>query len=242
MRGRHSAGPVVAAAATGRRHAADSPATQSRQRPSGRCRRWSAGASGDAKLAVRRFVHMCVEVLNGYRPPAHLRRLALPKEAAAVVAQAVAGTSRVAGSCAGRSASTPRARPATATGDRPGPVAVIRLRLCEPRPGAVEAAVLLVTGDRTWAMALRLELHQQAWCATTLTVHPALTCQRTVRHRRPPGAPAERPARRASRASARPAERGTARTPRHRVRAVAVRTSGRVWAGRHPRAGGRGPS
>jgi hypothetical protein len=47
-------------------------------------------------------------------------------------------------------------------------VAVIRLRLCEPRPGAVEAAVLLVTGERTWAMALRLEMHQQNWCATTL--------------------------------------------------------------------------
>ena len=79
-----------------------------RSRPGGspatrpRCRRRRplppvvAGASSDAKLAVRRFVHMCVEVLNGYRPPAHLRRLALPKEAADVVAQAVAGTSRVA--------------------------------------------------------------------------------------------------------------------------------------------------
>jgi hypothetical protein len=32
----------------------------------------------------------------------------------------------------------------------------------------VEAAVLLVTGERTWAMALRLEVHQQTWCATTL--------------------------------------------------------------------------
>ena len=47
-------------------------------------------------------------------------------------------------------------------------MAVIRLRLCEPRPGAVEAAVALVTGDRTWAMALRMELHHQAWSATTL--------------------------------------------------------------------------
>jgi hypothetical protein len=120
-----------------------------------------AGASGDAKLAVRRFVHMCVEVLNGYRPPAHLRRLTLPKQAADVVAQATAGTSRVA----------QMRRPLRSPGRRthqPGPVAVIRLRLCEPRPGAVEAAVLLVTGERTWAMALRLEMHQQSWCATTL--------------------------------------------------------------------------
>ncbi len=121
----------------------------------------AAGASGDAKLAVRRFVHMCVEVLNGYRPAAHLRRLALPKEAAGVVAQAVAGTSRVA-------EIRREMRPGPRRDRRPGPVGVIRLRLCEPRPGAVEAAVLLVTGDRTWAMALRLELHEQSWRATTL--------------------------------------------------------------------------
>lgn len=121
----------------------------------------AAGASGDAKLAVRRFVHLCVEVLNGYRPAAHLRRLALPKEAAGVVAQAVAGTSRVA-------ELRRQACPGQRRDRRPGPVGVIRLRLCEPRPGAVEAAVLLVTGERTWAMALRLELHQQNWCATTL--------------------------------------------------------------------------
>ena len=120
-----------------------------------------AGASGDAKLAVRRFVSMCVEVLNGYRPAAHLRRLSLPAEAAGVVAQGVAGARRVAEL---RRATHPADRRAR----RPGPVGVIGLRLCEPRTGAVEAAVLLVTGDRTWAMALRLELHQQAWAAAAL--------------------------------------------------------------------------
>ena len=122
------------------------------------------GASGEARLAVRRFVTMCVEVLNGYRPATHLRLLSLPKEAPGVVAQAVAGTGRV--------AELRRIRGATRTTDRrgrgPAPVGVVRLHLCEPRHGAVEAAVLLVTGDRTWAMALRLELHQQVWRATTL--------------------------------------------------------------------------
>jgi hypothetical protein len=120
-----------------------------------------AGASGDAKLAVRRFVGMCVEVLNGYRPAAHLRRLALPVEAAGVVAQAVAGARRVA-------EFRRTARPADRRGRGSGPVGVLRLRLCEPRAGAVEATVLLVTGERTWAMALRLELHQQTWAATVL--------------------------------------------------------------------------
>jgi hypothetical protein len=119
-----------------------------------------AGASGDAKLAVRRFVSMCVEVLNGYRPPAHLRRLSRPAEAATIVAQGVAGARRV--------AKLRSARPADRRVRRAGPVGVIRAKLCEPRSGAVEAAVLLVTGERTWAMAIRLELHQQAWAATVL--------------------------------------------------------------------------
>ncbi|MEV6299550.1 Rv3235 family protein [Actinoplanes sp. NPDC051861] len=120
-----------------------------------------AGASHDAKLAVRRFVHMCVEVLNGYRPAGHLRRLALPSEAAHVVAEGLAGARRVTEMRNAR-------RPGTRRPLRPAPVAVLRLRLCEPRPGAVEAAVALVTGQRTWAMALRMELHQQSWSATVL--------------------------------------------------------------------------
>ena len=119
-----------------------------------------AGASHDAKLAVNNFVHYCVEVLNGHRPPAHLRRLSVPAEASAVVEQGRVGARRVADL---RSAHG-RRRP----GRRPPPVAVVRLHMCQPRPGAVEAAVALVTGERTWAMALRMELHPQGWCATTL--------------------------------------------------------------------------
>ncbi|WP_433301187.1 Rv3235 family protein [Actinoplanes sp. CA-030573] len=121
-----------------------------------------AGASHDAKVAVHRFVRMCVEVLNGHRPPAHLRHLARPAEAASVVAQGLAGSRRVAE--LRRAALAPGRRPPK----RPPPTAVIRLRLCEPRPGAVEAAVALVTGERTWAMALRMELHQETWSATLL--------------------------------------------------------------------------
>jgi hypothetical protein len=123
----------------------------------------AAGAvtAGDAKLAVRRFVSVCVEVLNGYRPAAHLRPLALPMEAPAVVAQGIAGARRVA-------ELRQTARPADRRPRRPGPVGVLRVLLCEPRAGAIEAAVLLVTGERTWAMAFRLELHHQKWAATAL--------------------------------------------------------------------------
>jgi hypothetical protein len=129
-----------------------------------------AGASGDAKLAVRRFVSMCVEVLNGYRPATHLRRLALPVEAAGVVAQAIAGARRVAELRRTSTRAENAVRAAERRRRRPEPVGVLRLRLCEPRPGAVEATVLLVTGERTWAMAIRLELHRQSWAATVLRV------------------------------------------------------------------------
>jgi hypothetical protein len=122
-----------------------------------------AGVTGDARLALRRFVHACVEVLNGYRPAAHLRRLAKPAEAARVVAQAIAGAHRVS-----ELRRSDQRRPAHRARRRPAPVAVLRVLFCEPRRGAIEASVVLVTGDRTWALAVRLELYQDSWVATTL--------------------------------------------------------------------------
>ena len=121
-----------------------------------------AGPSADARLAVRHFVRACVEVLNGYRPAAHLRRLSVPGEAAGVVAQGLAGAQRIAALRLARQ--PPGRRPSR----RLPPVAAVTSLLCEPRPGAVEAAVTLVTGDRTWAMALRLECHHGTWSATAL--------------------------------------------------------------------------
>jgi hypothetical protein len=101
-----------------------------------------------------------VEVINGYRPAAHLRRLSRPSEAAGVVAQALEAARRA--TDLRRTARTSR------HGRSQAPVAVLKLRFCEPRPGVVEAAVLLVTGERTWAVAVRMEQHQQSWAATTL--------------------------------------------------------------------------
>jgi hypothetical protein len=118
-----------------------------------------AGVSTDAKIAVHRFVRHCVEVLNGYRPAGHLRRLALPAEAATIVAQGLAGARRVASL---RGAAPGRRVP------RRSPAAVMRLRVCQPSHEAVEAAAALVTTHRTWALALRLELHCEIWSATAL--------------------------------------------------------------------------
>jgi uncharacterized protein DUF6459 len=119
-----------------------------------------AGVSTDAKAAVHRFVRHCVEVLNGYRPAGHLRPLALPAEAATIVAQGTAGARRV--------ASLRKVAPGRRAPRRPSPVAVVSLRLCQPSLASVEAAVALVTAQRTWALALRLELHHETWSATAL--------------------------------------------------------------------------
>ncbi|MCO8272967.1 Rv3235 family protein [Actinoplanes sp. TRM 88003] len=127
----------------------------------------AAGVSPDAKLAVKRFVRTCVEVIDGHRPAAHLRRLSHPMQAAGVVAQGTAAAHRVRE--LRETMKRPRRRAAgRRAGDRPTPVAVLHVRLCEPRPGAVEAAVALLTAERTCAMALRLELHEAEWQATAL--------------------------------------------------------------------------
>ncbi|MGW4946762.1 Rv3235 family protein [Actinoplanes sp. NPDC004185] len=118
------------------------------------------GASAEAKTAVRRFVGMCLEVLNGYRPAAHLRSLSQPREAGNVVAQGLVGARRVSEARQSRMAGrAPRPR-------RPAPAAVVRLRLCEPREGAVEGAAVVLLGERTHAMAFRLELLDGVWLAT----------------------------------------------------------------------------
>lgn len=253
--------------------------------------RVASGTAGDAKLAVRMFVQMFVEVLNGYRPAGHLAKLTVPKEASKVVSEAVSGTGRVSalrsgspssstlrqrrppaggaalaiadpppptasgggttstvngsatsvggiarrkrghpadeeqqdggvqrGGCtrptgtdqgpravhrtsarsaapdqatqpASRDAPTPDrrmrgaqpARDAQVTGQgpgrsasvrqfarRPGGVGVLKFHFCEPRPGAVESTVLLLAGDRTCALALRMELQGRRWMAAAL--------------------------------------------------------------------------
>jgi hypothetical protein len=118
-----------------------------------------AGVSADARIAVHRFVRQCVEVLNGYRPAGHLRPLARPADAGTIVAQGLAGARRV--------ASLRKAAPGRRVSRR-SPAAVMSLRVCQPSAEAVEAAAALVTTHRTWALALRLELHHETWSATAL--------------------------------------------------------------------------
>lgn len=125
--------------------------------PAGPARRAAPGtaAGPDARQAARRFLAICLEVLNGYRPLAHIRPLVHPAEVEAVLAQLTTGVERL--------ARLRRAGKRTA--------AQLRVvRVCEPRPGAVEAAAVLVDAGRTWALAFRLERRQGRWVGTAVRV------------------------------------------------------------------------
>ncbi|MFE9188805.1 Rv3235 family protein [Micromonospora sp. NPDC007208] len=106
--------------------------------------------------AAHRFVGTCLEVVNGYRSPAQARALLDPARAGDLLTELARATGR---------AGTARRR----TG-RPL-VRLLRLRVCEPREGAVEAAAVLTgAGGRSWAMALRLEHRRGRWLCTALHV------------------------------------------------------------------------
>ncbi|WP_196921226.1 Rv3235 family protein [Micromonospora vinacea] len=106
--------------------------------------------------AAHRFVGTCVEVVNGYRSPAQVRALLDPARAGDLLTELARASGR---------AGTSRRR----TG-RPL-VRLLRLRVCEPREAAVEAAAVLTgAGGRSWAMALRLEHRRGRWLCTALHV------------------------------------------------------------------------
>ncbi|HET8683051.1 MAG TPA: Rv3235 family protein [Micromonosporaceae bacterium] len=113
------------------------------------------GGPSEARIAVRRFLAVLLEVLDGYRPAGHLRRLTLPG-AFAAVADEVARAAR-------------RGTRAV-TGPRAHRFRLRELRMCEPRSGAVEVAAVLGRGECVFAVALRLERTRASWLCTVAQV------------------------------------------------------------------------
>ncbi|MEU6020510.1 Rv3235 family protein [Micromonospora sp. NPDC048871] len=113
-------------------------------------------ATPGATRVAHRFVASCIEVFNGFRPPVQLRRQLDPARCAHLLPELARGSARAVG--------TRRRTP------RPG-LRLRRLRVCEPRPNAIEAAAVL-TGvvDASWAMALRLEHRRGTWLCTDLRI------------------------------------------------------------------------
>jgi hypothetical protein len=122
------------------------------------------GPSPEARGVAARFVGTCLEILNGYRPVGHVRRLAAPREAAAVLE--------------GMTRAVHQLRQGS---HRPGGLVRLRtMRTCEPRPGVLEITVVVGPGardhrapsapDRAWALAYRLERRGGSWRCTAAQI------------------------------------------------------------------------
>ncbi|MFY1626814.1 Rv3235 family protein [Micromonospora sp. WMMD723] len=114
-----------------------------------------ATTTPEATRAAHRFVGTCLEILNGYRPPGQIRALVEPGRTVEVAEQLARAAAR-----------TP---PVRRRSTRPA-VHLRRLRVCQPRPAAVEVAAVVTGGSRSWAMALRLEHRRGNWLCTALQV------------------------------------------------------------------------
>lgn len=113
-----------------------------------------ADATPEAILAAGRFLGTCLEIVNGYRPARHVRSLVSPIDAADIIEQLDSATTRISGHRRpGQPARTARLR---------------RLRVCEPRPGVVEAAAVVGVAGRTWAVAFRLERRRGSWVGVSV--------------------------------------------------------------------------
>jgi hypothetical protein len=119
-------------------------------------------ASAESWGAVRGFLRLCLEVFNGYRPAGHVRSLTFPPQAATVIEQLVLARERVTALVTSAAGQSPGSAPAR----RRAPVGLRRLHVCEPRAGVAEAAAVLGTAGRTWAVAVRLELRRGRWLCT----------------------------------------------------------------------------
>lgn len=115
-----------------------------------------ATATPEAVRAAHRFATTCMEILNGLRPLSQIRPLTHPAHLAPVVEQLARALARLG--------------PVPRRGARPR-VQLRILRVCEPRPGAAEAAIAYTgPADRTAAIAFRLERRSGAWTGTALQV------------------------------------------------------------------------
>jgi hypothetical protein len=122
---------------------------------------------GELPVAIKRFIDMYVEVLNERRPLLHLQPYATNRAFQTIRTGLLR---RRKGWWPVGPKAHPRGHTAQPTPlrSRPMPITVQRLRSCEPRPGAVEIAVVLRRGDETRAMAVRLEREGDAWTCTDL--------------------------------------------------------------------------
>lgn len=141
------------------------------------------GSMSAARVAARRFLAACVEVIGGFRPVAQLRPFCFPPSYHDIAdrlvthpATGLAWCSRPADRSAARAVMPGRAtggshRTArmslTSASDR---VRLRRVQVCEAVVGVAEVAAVLARRERVWAMALRMEQCRGSWLCTHLEV------------------------------------------------------------------------
>ncbi len=130
----------------------------------------------ELRLATRRLLATCVEVVGGYRPIAQLRPFCQPERFDSIVNRLLrpsGGSGRGHGATrasvvAGHGGPPKAGRAArTGPGDR---VAVRRVQVCDVSDGVAEVAVVMARRDKVWAMAIRMELSRGRWHCTHLEV------------------------------------------------------------------------
>jgi hypothetical protein len=131
-------------------------------------------ADAPTRVATRRFVSICVEVIGGFRPVAQLRPFCSP-DAFELIAQRLLGRAVAARGGAGwrpnPAGRAPAGPPRTARGHQSAPpdrVSVLRVQACEVSDEVAEVAAVLCRRETVWAMALRLELVRGRWLCTHL--------------------------------------------------------------------------
>jgi hypothetical protein len=123
------------------------------------------GTVGAGLPAAHRFTQLCVEVIGGYRPIHQLRALTCPAAFESVAAQLARP-----GAAWGRQPRRPAQRVEQPVRQPPDRLRLRRVRTCQARTNAIEAAAVLSRGDRAWALAIRLERRDVAWLCTHLQV------------------------------------------------------------------------
>jgi hypothetical protein len=134
--------------------------------------------AGTGGQAAYRYVGLCLEVLEGYRPATHLRRLTLAAAFENVLDQLSRPAARTGHPSSGGPAPqatggrpTTGGAPPTRRGDRGADrLRLRRLWVGEPSDGVVEAAAVVGRADRAWALALRLERRGDRWLCIDLQV------------------------------------------------------------------------
>jgi len=130
--------------------------------------------SRELRLAARRLLGTCVEVLAGFRPLAQLRPYCAPERYEAIAARLL----RPAGPGRGHGATRSPVITARSTG-RPGRpalpspeerITVRRVQICDVMEGVAELAVVMARRNKVWAMAMRMEHTRGRWQCMHLEV------------------------------------------------------------------------